>query len=127
MSQFTIRLAGPIEDATAFAKEAVRQRLHSARTSQHPYFNTTGETGARLALYRNKAAEQDKEVLDIIDRLGGSASPSQVWRAVSKKWPITSCRRAMTNLTNAGKLVKTGEKRVGEFGRNEGVWKLATP
>ena len=108
MSQFTIRLAGPIE--------RVRGQ----------YFNTTGETGATLATYRNKAAEQDNEVLDIIDRLGGSASPSQVWRAVSKKWPITSCRRAMTNLANAGKLVKTGEKRVGEFGRKEGVWKLAT-
>ena len=107
MSQFTIRLAGPIE--------RVRGQ----------YFNTTGETGVTLATYRNKAAEQDKEVLDIIDRLGGSASPSQVWRAVSKKWPITSCRRAMTNLTKAGKLVKTGEKRLGEYGRAECVWRMA--
>lgn len=119
MSQFTIRLAGPITDIEY-------PSVPGPVRGPFSFFNTTGETGATLATYRNKAAEQDNEVLDIIDRLGGSASPSQVWRAVSKKWPITSCRRAMTNLTNAGKLVKTGEKRAGEYGRAECVWRLTS-
>lgn len=111
MIQFTIRLAGPIERLDARKRQV--------------YHNTAMACGKTLSEYIRKAAEQDNEVLDIIDRLGGSASPSQVWRAVSKKWPITSCRRAMTNLTNAGKLVKTGEKRAGEYGRAECVWRMA--
>lgn len=101
--------------------------------SSHPkdvadaFFNTTRETNPTLATYRKKAAIQDNAILDIIDRLGGSAAPSTIWRAMNKSCPITSVRRACTNLTNAGKLVKTDRKHQGEFGRNEYIWTLATP
>lgn len=88
------------------------------------FFNTTHEVEPKLSEYRAKAAHQDNAVLDMIEALGGSAAPSTIWRACSKKWPITSIRRACTNLTKAGKLVKTDRKHVGEFGRSEYVWAI---
>ena len=39
--------------------------------------------------------------------------------------PITSVRRAMTNLTKAGLLEKTGDKVLGEYGVMVNTWKLA--
>ena len=92
------------------------------------FFNTTRESNPKLAEYRAKARTQDDEVMAIVVRLGGTASPSEVWNSIDPKGrcPITSVRRAMTNLTNAGRLVKTETKVMGLFGRNEYQWKVET-
>ena len=39
--------------------------------------------------------------------------------------PLTSIRRALTNLTNAGELVKTDKQMKGMYGRPEHQWRLA--
>ena len=88
------------------------------------YFNTCGAKGAELKEYRAKADRQDDKVQDVLRTLG-KASPSQVWIALGRAYPITSIRRALTCLTNEGKAVKTGDKVSGEYGRPEGVWALA--
>ena len=38
------------------------------------------------------------------------------------KWPITSTRRAITNLTEDGILVKTSFQSMGQYGRPEHHW-----
>jgi hypothetical protein len=40
--------------------------------------------------------------------------------------PITSIRRALTNLTNEGKIIKTGVKTVGLYNKKEHLWRLRT-
>ena len=40
--------------------------------------------------------------------------------------PITSVRRALTNLTNDEKLVKTDDFVKGNFGKKEHLWRLRT-
>ena len=40
-------------------------------------------------------------------------------------WPITSIRRAITDLTNAGKLTKTDTMKLGRYGKHVHTWKLA--
>ena len=47
-----------------------------------------------------------------------------VCNALSNKWPITSIRRAMTNLTDDGMIVKTQETVKGVYGKNEHLWSL---
>lgn len=95
-------------------------------TEPGPYFNTTSEKGATLRLYRRKAAIQDERILAIMQDLG-IASPSQVHRAIGQSCPLTSVRRALTNLTSAGKLEKLDSKVAGAYGRNEHLWKVVTP
>ena len=38
---------------------------------------------------------------------------------------MTSIRRAMTDLVNAGKLVKTDQFTIGKFGKREHLWEAA--
>jgi hypothetical protein len=45
---------------------------------------------------------------------------------IFQKTPITSIRRAVTNLVNKGYLLYTGEKRTGLYGRNESIFKINT-
>ena len=102
-----------------------------------PYFNTTNESGTTLKNNVAKAKSQEKIILRFFNEdkniLEGSEfeknigfSPSQFVGGLFSLYnmPITSIRRALTNLTKQGKLIKTNEKRIGMYGRSEYVWKL---
>ena len=92
------------------------------------YYNTTNLTGAELQTERTSAMKQDEAILNLFqnpDFVNG-LSPSEAWEILNVRWPITSIRRAINTLTNAGKLEKTPRKRVGVFGKKEHVWRLAT-
>lgn len=90
------------------------------------HFNTTRETGARLAEYERKAETQEEIILAWFEsRPRAYYTPSFVWRQVLPNRPIQSVRRAITNLTDAGKLVKTDLKDTGLWGRPEYCWRLA--
>ena len=91
------------------------------------FYNTTHETNPELKQYRESAETQDQAVLKIFeDNQYTAFTPSEVHRTFGPTVPITSIRRALTNLTQAGKLVKTNAKRQGPYGRYEYCWKIAT-
>lgn len=58
-------------------------------------------------------------------------TPSEVWRAFEERWPLTSVRRAMTNLTDprryspAPLIHYAGHRRQGVYGKPESCWGLA--
>jgi hypothetical protein len=55
----------------------------------------------------------------------GRYTPSEV-HAMFPNWPITSIRRALTNLTKAGRLHHfKGDRRPGPRGARESTWGLA--
>lgn len=96
------------------------------------YFKTTNESGTTLKNNVAKAKSQEEEILklfkldfkhwkDLKEYLG--MSPTDLIDYFPE-YPITSIRRALTNLTKQGKLIKTNEKRIGMYGRSEYVWKL---
>jgi hypothetical protein len=87
------------------------------------YHNTTNEGGEQLEAFKEKAKTQDQEVLRFIkDQF--VCSPSYVWKMLyHQSVPLTSVRRAITNLTKEGKLMKTQSKAVGPYGRPEYCWK----
>lgn len=82
--------------------------------------------------YEAKASYQERMILAWYNRYsaGKAHPPSYVYqelidRAIlSRKTPLTSVRRAMSNLTKAGLLVKTGIKIAGPYGRDEYCWRL---
>jgi hypothetical protein len=90
------------------------------------YHNTTRSSGAELSEYERKALSQDELILDYFQRFPDIAwSPSQVRRHLNLRSPLTSTRRAITNLTTVGLLIKTPAQITGPYGRPEYLWKLA--
>jgi predicted ArsR family transcriptional regulator len=94
------------------------------------YFNTTHRAGKELAEYKEKATSQEELILRyFLSRPKQFATPSKVLRRCfichGQNVPITSVRRAMTNLTKSGDLVKTEHTMIGVFGRPEYFWQLA--
>lgn len=97
------------------------------------YFNTTHVVGKPLGEYEKKAANQEEKILRyFLTRPRMLATPSMIWEELFKQSasmratvPITSVRRALTNLTNEGDLIKTGHQKKGAFGRPEYFWKIA--
>ena len=92
------------------------------------YYNTNSEEGSTLNRSRRKASNQSDLILNIFE-----SDPSVEWTAhemlhhlsaVGIDWPITSVRRAMTNLTKDGKLIKTKNLRKGGYGKLTYTWRL---
>lgn len=91
------------------------------------YHNTTNSRGPELARYEREAATQDEAVAAVYRKHAPfGLSPSQCHRALGTQAPLTSIRRAITNLAKAGVLVKTGDQVRGQYGRPEHRWKLKT-
>lgn len=92
-----------------------------------PYYRSTDITANELAARIKAATKQDEAVMAVMDA-GLARTPSQMHRlflAMGKRWPITSVRRSMTNLTKAGQLVKTSETRRGPYSHLENFWEKA--
>ena len=92
------------------------------------YHNTVPVSGSELAHNTRRAVTQDEMVLQFfMVNLGLAFSPCHVWQTLTKgNKPITSIRRSMTNLTNAGLLVKTGNRIKGIYGDKVNTWTLKT-
>lgn len=89
------------------------------------YFNTTNESGTTLKNNVAKAKSQEEQIFEFClecNVFKNGITSSQIFGFID--YPITSIRRALTNLTKQGKLIKTNEKRIGMYGRSEYVWKL---
>jgi hypothetical protein len=83
-------------------------------------------SAVQVASYEVAAKTQEDLVLDFF-RLHPtcSYSPEQIQTAVLPDAPLTSVRRAITNLTSRGELVRADGAVVGRYGRPVGVWMLA--
>lgn len=97
------------------------------RTQSH--HNTTHETGETLVEAEAAARTQEDRVLAFFrnNRRAGGWTPSEVNKIIMPDCPLTSTRRAMTNLTYDGKLVRTEIKRRGPYGRAEFAWQTPGP
>jgi len=89
------------------------------------FYNTTHEKGKTLEVFHRKADRQDLKILYTFLTYK-KMTPSECWNVYYRKTavPLTSVRRSITNLTKAGKLVKTNEKKIGIYGRPEYIWEL---
>jgi len=88
------------------------------------YHDTVPETRENVAKYESKARSQEDEIYHFFEMYPGrELSPD--YFILMYSWPITSIRRAFTNLEKSGKLVKTENRRMGRYGRMTRTWKLA--
>jgi len=93
------------------------------------YYATTPVDGRQRRAYRNAAAGQEAEILAYFRQQGPgfSASPEAIQAQVLPHAPITSVRRAMTNLTRRGELARQSQTIEGMYGRPVHLWALAEP
>ena len=96
----------------------------------HSFHNTTSETLHRLRRYRDRALSQDERLLAyFMDAFNAEGRyvlltpTAALERVFTKSVPITSVRRALSNLTRDGKLETSG-KVMGPYGRPEHYWRL---
>lgn len=97
-------------------------------STPNQYHNTTKESGTQLALYEDLTVQQDQKVLAIIQNLhaeGKKISASKIFNEIVSNVPITSIRRSLNTLEyKLGKVVKTGNKIKGLYGRKENTYTL---
>lgn len=92
------------------------------------YHVTTDISKAQIDLFTLQAEKQEDRVLAFFranPRM--DFSPSDVWRTAFdyQRVPITSVRRAITDLTEAGHLVKVENiVKAGAYGKPEHLWRL---
>jgi hypothetical protein len=94
------------------------------------FYQTTPMDPQPLREAIEQAARQEDAIAAIFHRFPHlKLAPSQVHELVTKagkKWPVTSVRRAITDLQQAGALEKTRSLHVGPHGRFEYRWQLAS-
>ena len=90
------------------------------------FYNTIDETAEELAESQAKAKTQGEKILDCFYSCDEPLSPSMVLARSGLNCPITSIRRAMTNLSNEGQLEKTNDYVKGNYGKREHLWALPT-
>jgi hypothetical protein len=90
------------------------------------YFNTNAESGKVLKDSEIKAKNQEDLILSYFRKYKGSClTPFELQKRLN--WfnvPITSIRRAMTNLTRRGLLIKSVQMRNGIYGKLNYCWEL---
>jgi len=88
------------------------------------YYNTNKEGIATLKRSNSKASSQ-QELIAKIFKNNVKLSASEVWKLYDAAGitPITSVRRAITNLCKEGRLFKTNETIMGVYGKKEHVYK----
>jgi len=86
------------------------------------YFNTT-PIGVELMKKCKTGAIKQEEIITVIFRQSQKMlTPSDILFLYPKNVPITSIRRAMTQLTKKGILDRSGQTKESQWGRPEHYW-----
>ena len=91
------------------------------------YYNTTNETAETLKqLVERNGNQTDRVLLIMLNNRSLSASQchEKYLNEYKQLVPLTSIRRALTDLMNEGFVIKTSKKRIGLFGKNEYIYKI---
>jgi hypothetical protein len=101
-------------------------RSLSNREGNKMYYNTTKLRGRELWRSYEKAISQEQRIQNFFEKFPElKLTPDQINYAVfHDQVPITSVRRAITDLTTLGILEKTDHKREGKYGALTHCWRL---
>ena len=99
------------------------QEINLSNGKNEGFFNTIGETGQELKESRANANKQETRILELMTE---PCTPFEVHRLYCLKYPevpITSIRRAMSNMSSKGLLEKTEQKKTEKYGKVNYLWK----
>ena len=87
-----------------------------------PFYNTIYLKQTELEKEIKNAKNQEEKIM-VIFQQKKELTPSEVWEYLME-YPLTSIRRAMTNLTDQGRLTKTSIQKIGYYGKPNYVWQI---
>ena len=90
------------------------------------FYNTINVSGYELDQEIKKVKTQTERVYQILKQCDKPMTPfdvQKVYLLLYGSVPITSIRRAMTDLTEECKIVKTEEQKLGHYGSWNYCWK----
>ena len=89
------------------------------------YHNTTNQTELFVEAEVKNFKNQEERVMYFMKSLP-KATASEIWTLISldKEYPITSIRRAMSNLCFDDELHKTKSTKIGLYGKPEHYYEL---
>ncbi len=88
------------------------------------FFNTNNTPEDEMqGEIKNAISQQDKILNFFKINKDKKYTPQEILEILFKNTPITSVRRAITNLTTEGLLIKTEVTRKGIYGKNNYCWK----
>lgn len=94
------------------------------------YFNTTNQDQDFVKQKKTKNKNQEQKVYQIFKN-GGRYTASEIydlWKVhYAKNIPLTSIRRAMSNLQYDRQIIKTKDTKIGIYGAPEHYYKLYRP
>ena len=88
------------------------------------FYQTIDQTGSALKESNKKASKQEDLIYSLFVKCNQPLSPSMVLSQSGLNCPITSIRRAITDLTNSGRIVKTDRQVRGMYNKPEHLWEL---
>jgi len=91
------------------------------------YYNTTNLKGEELAAAQAQARTQEQDVYEILFLSSRPLGASEVMERLNhfnKRPPITSVRRAISNLKKSGQVERADHQTIGPYGRREYAWTL---
>ena len=89
------------------------------------YFNTTNLKKEELKSAHKRTTKQADVILDIFEESPFPLSPSTILKITKDlgfSWPITSIRRAISDMTKVGALIKLNTKVKSSYGAKEHLW-----
>lgn len=96
-----------------------------AMTSDGTYFNTTHLQGEELKEARQRASGQTEKILKFFQQHPyTSFTPWDLYYHFGQQMMVTSIRRAITTLTDAGYLVKGERRKSGPANETNFTWRL---
>jgi hypothetical protein len=95
---------------------------------EKPSFHKTIPLSAAEVLEKEENAKsQEEKIMYLFRAYNQKMTPSDVYKRYQLVWPaipITSCRRALSNLTRDNKLNMLDEMKMGMYGVREHFWAL---
>ena len=89
------------------------------------FFNTINEKTPQLIKLKQNAQNQQNAILEVFQKYPKTPlSPPKILQLTNLNCPITSIRRAISNLTKQGKLSKTQIQEIGPYGVKNYLWIL---
>jgi predicted transcriptional regulator len=87
------------------------------------YHNTTNQNGTFVKIEINRFKNQENEVMSILIQ-HKQLTASEVWKWFSKDVPLTSIRRALSNLAYDKHITKTEDTKIGLYGKPEHYYEV---
>lgn len=90
------------------------------------FYNTISLEGQELRQAKENNLSKEERILDIFKKYGCPLTPFEIMDKYNKMYadiPLSSCRRAITDLTSRGELIKLDEMKMGNYGCKNHTWK----